>query len=146
MEEESKLCVYLRCGRALFWGRQGSGKAPLEDHRHSQKRPEGNEIQRSGRRTRPKNKKVLEKIKPPTESNPQPLRDSLFIHDGQDPPFCLRRYPAEREQWWPGFSLRVPHKHFMYNKQSHRKSKKSAPRIIPERKFQKLPERRRKKR
>lgn len=26
---------------------------------------------------------------PPQESNPQPLRDSLFVCDGQDPPFCL---------------------------------------------------------
>lgn len=24
-----------------------------------------------------------------TESNPRPLRDSLFISDGRDPPFCL---------------------------------------------------------
>lgn len=36
-----------------------------------------------------------------------------------------------------GAAKRVPQKQFMYNKHSHRKSKKSAPRIIPERKFQK---------
>lgn len=54
--EESKLCVYQRCGRA-FLGRQGSGKAPLEDQRHSQQRPEGNRIQRSGRKTRPEQSK-----------------------------------------------------------------------------------------
>lgn len=45
----------------VFLGRQGSGKAPLEDQRHSQKCPEGNIIQRSGRkkqaRTEQKTKK-----------------------------------------------------------------------------------------
>lgn len=71
---ESELRVYRRCSRVgfffFFWlcffvfvflGRQGSGKAPLEDQRHSQKCPEGNIIQRSGRekqaRTEQKTKK-----------------------------------------------------------------------------------------
>lgn len=95
--EESKLCVYLGCRRA-FLGRRGSGKAPLEDQRHSQQRPEGNKIQRSGRKTSPeqskKHKKKAPQNKPsphrrlPSESNPQPLRDALFTCDGQDPPFC----------------------------------------------------------
>lgn len=49
----------------VFLGRQGSGKAPLEDQRHSQKCPEGNIIQRSGRKktgqNRAKNKKTQHK-------------------------------------------------------------------------------------
>lgn len=145
--EEFKLCVYLRCRRA-FLGRQGSGKAPLEHQRHSQQRPEGNKIQRSGRKTRPEQSKKHKKrsdISPPlhhhlpSESNPQPLRDSLFTHDGQDLPFCLwdTKQIQLRENNGGRGSLRVPQKQFMYNKHSHRKSKKSAPRIIPERKFQK---------
>ncbi len=60
--------VCLGCRRA-FLGRQGSGKAPLEDQRHSQQHPEGNNIQCSGRKTRPeqskKHKKMLLKISPP---------------------------------------------------------------------------------
>ena len=58
--EESKLCVYLGCRRA-FLGRRGSGKAPLEDQRHSQQRPEGNKIQRSGRKTSPEQSKKHKK-------------------------------------------------------------------------------------
>lgn len=144
--EESKLCVYLGC--RAFLGRQGRGKAPLEDQRHSQQRPEGNKIQCSGRKTRPEQSKKHKKAprnKPSphhrllSESNPPPLRDSLFIHDGRDPPFCLSdiKQIQLRENNGGRGSLRVPQKQFMYNKQSHRKSKKSAPRIIPEKKFQK---------
>lgn len=81
-----------------FWEDRGVGRLSLEDQRHSQQRPEGNKIQGSGRKTRPEQSKKHKKApqnKPsshrrlPSESNPQPLRDSLFIHDGQDPPFCL---------------------------------------------------------
>lgn len=63
-EEESKLCVYLGCV-CVGGGRQGSGKTPLEDQRHSQQHPD--KIQRSARK-RPeqskKHKKLL-KISPP---------------------------------------------------------------------------------
>lgn len=74
-----------------------------------------------------------------TQSNPRPLRDSLFMCDGQDPPFCLRdiKQIQLRENNGGRGSLRVPQKQLMYNKHSYRKSKKSAPWIIPERKFQK---------
>lgn len=58
-----------------IFGNQGSGKAPLEDQRHSQQRPEGNNIQRSGRKTRPeqskKHKKLLKIIPPCTTISPQ---------------------------------------------------------------------------
>ena len=83
--EESRLCVYHRCKRA-FLGRQGSGKAPLEDKRHSQQRPEGNKIQHPGKSTRSgqgkNHKKLLQKGLPapasPSRMQHQLPRDSLL--------------------------------------------------------------------
>lgn len=142
--EESKLCVYLRCRRA-FLGRQGSGKAPLEDQRHSQQRPEGNKIQRSGRKTRPEQSKKHKNK--PSPAPPSPLGIQTLnlseIH-------CLYtmvriiHFVCEipnRSSWErtmvAGAACESHRNNSMYNKHSHRKSKKSAPRIIPERKFQK---------
>lgn len=134
-------------GFFYFLGRRGSGKNPLEDQRHSRKHPEGNKRRRSGRknkaRTEPKTQKAAQD-KPPvnrhlcSEFNPQPLRESP--HNREDPPFWvwdIKQVQLRGNNGGGSGSLRVPQKQLMYNKHSHRKSKKSAPRIIPERKFQK---------
>lgn len=59
---KTQKCVYLWRRRA-FWGRQGSGKTPLEDQKHSQNHPEGSKIQRSGRK-RPEPRAKRQKILP----------------------------------------------------------------------------------
>lgn len=95
-------------------------------------------------RTKPKSQKAPQD-KPPvnrhlgSEFNPQPLGGSLFIQSRQDPPLCVRdiKHIQLRGNNGGVSGLRVPQKQLMYNKHSHRKSKKSAPWIIPERKFQK---------
>ena len=133
--EESKLCVYLGCRRA-FLGRRGSGKAPLEDQRHSQQRPEGNKIQRSGRKTSPeqskKHKKKLLKISPPRTAV-SPRNPTLNLSEMHCLHVTVRilhfvRAISNRSSWErtmvAGAAKRVPQKQFMYNKHSHRKIKK----------------------
>lgn len=108
--------VYLWCRRA-FWGRQGSGKTPLEDQKHSQNHPEGNRMVTA----------IWEKKAKILPINPPSLRlsESLFIFDSGDPPSCLRDIKQIQlgENKGGRGGLGVPEIQFMYNKRSHGKRK-----------------------
>lgn len=127
------VCVYLGCRRA-FWEDRGVGRLlwKIKDILSNILRATKYSVLGEKGQNRATKHKKAPQNKPTlhgrllTQSNSRPLRDWLFLCDGQDPPFCLRdiQQIQLRENNGGRGSPWVPQKQYMYNKHSHRKSKK----------------------